>query len=172
EQTTAARAEIKKDVKNETNVATKSIDAASWASKISLKGDARMRYSGKKEEPNINRDRGRVRYRLGVIAQPTSDWEVGAGLASGTDDLRSTNQTFGDTFSTKGIHLDYAYTQYKFNDSIKAVAGKLKYSSYLYTASDLLWDGDINPEGFSTNFNHKLQRAAQQIMTPSWSMPN
>ncbi|MGK0298947.1 MAG: hypothetical protein ACI9XC_002572 [Gammaproteobacteria bacterium] len=168
EQTTAARAEIKKDVKNETNVATKSIDAASWASKISLKGDARMRYSGKKEEPNINRDRGRVRYRLGVIAQPTSGWEVGAGLASGTDDLRSTNQTFGDTFSTKGIHLDYAYTQYKFNDSIKAVAGKLKYSSYLYTASDLLWDGDINPEGFSTNFNHKSELGTTFFNSGVW----
>jgi hypothetical protein len=160
---------VQKEVKNEVMLATKDLDVTTnWTSKISLKGDARMRYSGKKEEPNINRDRGRVRYRLGVIAQPTSGWEVGAGLASGTDDLRSTNQTFGDTFSTKGIHLDYAYTQYKFNDSIKAVAGKLKYSSYLYTASDLLWDGDINPEGFSTNFNHKSELGTTFFNSGVW----
>ncbi|MGK0299127.1 MAG: hypothetical protein ACI9XC_002755, partial [Gammaproteobacteria bacterium] len=65
--------EIQKDVKDEVMLVTKDLNVTTtnWTSKISLKGDARMRYSGKKEEPNINRDRGRVRYRLGVIAQPT-----------------------------------------------------------------------------------------------------
>ena len=157
EQTEAVETEIKQEVKDEIVVATKSMDTTSWASKVSLKGDVRLRYSGKQEDPDISRDRGRLRYRLGVIAQPTTGWEVGAGLASGTDDLRSTNQTFGDTFSTKGIHLDYAYAQYKFNDKIKAVAGKLKYANYLYTASDLMWDSDINPEGFSANFSHNSE---------------
>ena len=125
---------------------------SSWADKVKLKGDIRTRYQGQWEDGTEDRHRGRVRYRLGVIAKPLDQLEVGAGLASGSDDLRSTNQSFDNTFSTKAINLDYAYAQYEFNDNIKAIAGKLLYKSYLYTVTDLLWDSDINPEGISFNY--------------------
>jgi len=84
EQAEAAETEIKQDFTNEMAVVTKSMDDVSWASKINLKGDIRLRYQGQKNDPGIGRNRGRLRYRLGVIAQPTSGWEVGAGLASGS----------------------------------------------------------------------------------------
>ena len=125
-----------------------------WANKIKLKGDIRVRYQHQAEDGKASdRDRGRVRYRLGVIAKPSDGWEVGAGLASGGSDLRSTNQSFDETFSTKGINLDYAYAQYKFNDSFKGIGGKFKFKDYLYTSTDLMWDGDINPEGASINYS-------------------
>jgi hypothetical protein len=168
EQAEAAETEIKQDFTNEMAVVTKSMDDVSWASKINLKGDIRLRYQGQKNDPGIGRNRGRLRYRLGVIAQPTSGWEVGAGLASGSSDLRSTNQTFDGTFSTKGINLDYAYAQYIFNDNFKAVGGKLKRSAYLYAASDLLWDGDINPEGFSTNYTHNSEMGTTFANSGLW----
>ena len=168
EQTEAVETEIKDEVKNEITAATKSMDAASWASKVSMNGDVRLRYQGQNNDPGNSRDRGRLRYRLGVTAQPTPGWEVGAGLASGPSDLRSTNQTFTNTFSTKGINLDYAYTQYKFNDKIKAVGGKLKYAGYLYTASDLMWDSDINPEGLSININHSSEMGTTFANSGIW----
>ncbi len=157
EQEEVTKQEIKEVVEEEIQVATKSINTTDWASKVSLKGDMRLRYSGIDTDPGNSRNRGRLRYRLGVTAKPTDGWEVAAGLASGGNDLRSTNQTFDSTFSTKGINLDYAYTQYKFNDNIMAAGGKIKYANYLYTASDLMWDSDINPEGFSVNLNHNSE---------------
>ncbi len=131
--------------------------ATGWTSKITMKGDVRLRYQGQDNDPGVSRGRGRLRYRLGVIAEPTEGWEIGAGLASGSSDLRSTNQSFDDTFSTKGINLDYAYAQYKLNNRFKFVGGKLKYAGYLYTVADMLWDSDVNPEGFSANFNYQSE---------------
>lgn len=140
---------IKKEIKAEL---TKAGQAADWASKVKLKGDIRTRYQGQWEDGVVDRHRGRIRYRLGVIAKPIEGWETGAGLASGNSDLRSTNQSFDETFSTKGINLDYAYAQYKINENFKIIAGKLLYKSYLHKTTDLIWDSDINPEGVSVNY--------------------
>ena len=144
--------EIGKDVAEKIDATTKSMEMAGWTSKVKLKGDVRLRYQTEDKDSSKRRDRGRARYRLGVIAKPVSGWEVGAGLASGSSDRRSTNQTFTDTFSSKGINLDYSYAQYKFNDNFKVIGGKFKRKKYLYAPSDLLWDSDINPEGFSANY--------------------
>ena len=153
--TTATREELKQDVENEFTVAAKKMDGAAWATKVNLKGDVRVRYQAQDNDPGSARDRERIRYRLGITALPTVGWEVGAGLASGLSDLRSTNQTFTDTFSKKPVNLDYAYVQHKFNDKLKLITGKFKFPAYLYTSSDLMWDSDINPEGISANFSHK-----------------
>lgn len=127
----------------------------SWTDKLTLKGDMRLRYQTQENDPGVSRDRTRIRFRLGMTALPSDGWEVGGGLASGAPDLRSSNQTITDTFSKKPVNLDYAYAQYKFNDSFKLIAGKFKFPAYLYTASDYMWDGDVNPEGFAGNFSHK-----------------
>ena len=56
-----------------------------WADKIKIKGDLRTRYQyqDQTQDNNVDRSRGRLRYRLGVIANPMAALEVGAGLASG-----------------------------------------------------------------------------------------
>ena len=162
EHTEVAQAELKQEVRDA------AADSAGWPSKLSLKGDIRLRYSGKDDDPGIARSRGRLRYRLGVIGNISDDWEVGAGFASGTDDLRSTNQTFDDTFSTKRLGLDYAYAQYKLNDNFKFIGGKIKYSGYLYTVADMLWDSDVNPEGFSANFSHKSEIGTTFLNSGVW----
>lgn len=146
---------IKKDVDKQIAESSKS-SASDWTKNIKLKGDMRLRYqyqNGKGVgKPADGRDRGRIRYRLGIIAKPEDKLEVGAGLASGGDDPRSTNQTFQDAFSTKGIQLDYAYVKYDVTDNFTGIAGKFGQKGSLWQATDLMWDGDINPEGFSGNF--------------------
>ncbi len=124
-----------------------------WTQKIKIKGDLRTRYQYQNEDGKTDRSRGRIRYRLGMIARPSDGWEVGAGLASGGDDQRSTNQSFDETFSTKDINLDYAYLQYTFDQGFKAVAGKFPRREYLWAPTDVMWDSDINPEGFSLNYS-------------------
>ncbi|HSG91467.1 MAG TPA: putative porin, partial [Pseudomonadales bacterium] len=66
---------------------------------------------------------------------------------------RSTNQSFGDTFSGKDMNLDYAYMQYTSDVGVRGIAGKFPFKDYLWTPSDVMWDTDINPEGFSLAWN-------------------
>jgi hypothetical protein len=131
----------------------KSLRKIKWAEKVKIKGDIRTRYQFEDKTGSEERSRGRIRYRLGIIAKPASNWEVGAGLASGGSDPRSTNQTMQDAFSSKGINLDYAYAQYTHSDTgLTAVAGKFKRKVYLWAPTDVMWDGDINPEGVAVSF--------------------
>ena len=125
---------------------------SSWAEKIAFKGDLRTRYQYEDEDGRDDRGRGRLRYRLGVIATPSRNLEVGAGLASGSGDQRSTNQSFDATFSSKAVNLDYAHMQYAFENGLTAIAGKFKRANFLWAPTDVMWDSDINPEGLSANY--------------------
>ncbi|WP_348762489.1 putative porin [uncultured Salinisphaera sp.] len=153
------------------------IDAFDWASKIHLSGDLRLRYEYNDDSNNENaagnnvaRHRGRVRYRLGVIADPVDRLELGGGIASGGDDPRSTNQTFGDDFSSKPIRLDYAYAQYRFTDGLEAVGGKFRFGDYLWLTDDLIWDGDINPEGASVHYSFEEPAGATFANAGVWAL--
>jgi len=129
-----------------------------WVQSIKMKGDVRTRYQYEKRESSTSpRHRGRVRARLGIIGNMTPDIEAGVGLASGSADPRSTNQTFEDTFDTPDIRLDYAYGQWKTPlKGLKVIGGKFVRGDYLWAPTDLLWDGDINPEGGSFNYKTSL----------------
>lgn len=144
--------QAKKAADDQMAAVNKSLEKSSWASKVKIKGDVRLRYQYQDQDLSNERTRGRIRYRAGIIGKPMDKLEVGAGLASGGSDQRSTNQTFDNAFSTKGINLDYAYAEYQFTDSFTAIGGKFTRKKWLYQATDLEWDGDINPEGASANF--------------------
>ena len=144
--------------------------SSNWTDSVALKGDIRLRYQNEQEKPGAGRDRTRIRYRLGVSAQPTAGWEIGGGLATGPADPRSTNQTFTESFSKKAINLDYGYAQYLFNDHLKLIGGKFRTTGYLYTVSDLLYDTDINPEGISANFTYSSDFGSSFANTGLWVM--
>jgi len=150
ENTAAVQREVREEVAVKLAAVDEKTDKIKWAEKIKLKGDLRTRYQYQDGDR-----RGRLRYRLGVIAKPLDRVEIGAGLASGGADPRSTNQTFDNTFSTKDLRLDYAYMQYKFTDSfdgLTAIAGKFKRKKFLWAPTDVMWDTDLNPEGVSFNY--------------------
>lgn len=133
-----------------------------WVQKTKLKGDARVRYQYERRKNDTeSRTRGRVRFRLGVDSQIADQWKVGAGLAtaevgSTTDDARSTNMTFNDTFRRGDIRLDYAFAEYQPAPWAKMIAGKYIKTDYLWVPTDLLWDTDINPAGASAHLEHKF----------------
>lgn len=135
----------------------KSSSLPKWVQNMKLKGDLRIRHQyERKTSDTEGRNRGRIRYRLGVESKVTDQVKVGAGLSSGGDDPRSTNQTLQNTFSTPDIRLDYAFAEYKHNKNLKLIAGKFKRKPYLWAPTDLLWDGDINPEGGSVRWEDDL----------------
>lgn len=129
-----------------------------WVQKMKLKGDLRIRYQKERKTANADdRNRGRIRYRLGIETDVVKDVvKVGAGIASGGTDPRSTNETFENTFESGGIALDYAYAEYFLNKNIKLIGGKFTKANYLWTPTDMLWDSDINPEGASIHLERDL----------------
>lgn len=131
----------------------KSYGSPAWPQKIKLKGDFRARYQVQQKENSANRDRARLRFRLGTEVKVAGDTKVYAGFATGGDDPRSTNDTWDNTFETGDLRLDYAYAEHDLSDAIKVKLGKIKKTPFWH-ASDLLWDGDINPEGIAMNMKH------------------
>ena len=128
--------------------------AEGWATKVKVKGDIRLRYQYQDADGGNARSRGRYRARIGIIGKPVDNFEAGVGLVSGGSNPRSTNDTFSDTFETKDARMDYAYLQYK-TGGLEAIGGKFKRHKYLYQTTDLMWDGDVNPEGFATKYTMK-----------------
>lgn len=121
--------------------------STSWAERIRLKGDFRMRYENIDEAGRDGRNRDRVRARAAIIAAVNDDVEVGLGLASGGDDPVSTNQTLGGGGSTKDLRLDLAYFKWSGLAHTSIYGGKFKNPLYKPGGHGLLWDGDWTPEG-------------------------
>ncbi len=117
-----------------------------WVKTVTLKGDFRLRYQWQ-EEDSV-RGRVRIRMRAGILAEPTEGVKVGFGLASGSDDPRSTNVTLDSFFSSKGIMLNYAYGEFDRIKGLTLWGGKYAgIKKAIWLVSDLLWDSDITPEG-------------------------
>jgi hypothetical protein len=128
--------------------------APSWADKISLKGDLRMRYENIDDETKTDeRNRQRIRARLGVIAKPQDNLEIGLGLSTtDNNDPRSSNQTTGNGNSSKEFALDLAYFKWAAMQGLSVSGGKFQNVLYRPGQQGMLWDGDWNPEGLGLNY--------------------
>ncbi len=128
-----------------------------WVKTVKLKGDLRLRYQYEKQDlSNASRSRGRTRFRMGLEINPIASTKVSAGFSSGGTDPRSTNVTWENTFERPDVRLDYAAVEYQAAPWAKIVGGKFIFSDYLWQSTDMLWDTDINPYGFSLHLEHDL----------------
>jgi len=125
-----------------------------WVSKMQFTGDFRLRYEMIDREDRPDRYRGRYRVRAGIETEIVDKVKVAFGLATGSSDPRSTNQSMTDSFETPDIRLDYAYAEYTPFTWAKLVGGKMK--NPIWRPADLLWDSDIRPEGGAASFNWDL----------------
>ena len=114
------------------------VNPPDWIKNMKFSGDLRLRYDMLEREPlesstapDIARNRGRFRLRLGAETQILDDVKVGFGLASGNGNPRSTNQTFDSEFLKKPVTIDYAFAEYKPLKWLSISAGKLKDESHL-----------------------------------------
>ena len=152
-------AKIEETAENKLAAVKQIPDKLKWAEKIKLKGDLRLRRQYEEKDPEMgkssSRERYRYRLRLGATAQVNDQVKVGLGFASGKDDARSTNETLDSGFSTKDIRLDYAFAEWAPADWVSMAGGKFKRKPYLWAPTDMLWDGDVNPEGVSAHLHMK-----------------
>ena len=124
----------------------------SWVDRIRFKGDVRLRHERIDEDGDEERNRMRFRTRFGLSAKVSDDVKVVFQLASGGDNPVSTNQTIDDGFSTKDVGIDLAYIDWKIRDGLNFYGGKMKNPLYKAGGVPLIWDGDLNPEGFALNY--------------------
>ncbi len=98
-------------------------------------------------EGKERRDRGRIRARVSVKGEVNEQVDARIRLATGGDNPVSTNQTL-DEGLTKDIGLDQAYVDFHPGDGdLNLWAGKM--ANPFMRVDDLIWDGDLNPEGLA-----------------------
>lgn len=144
-----------------------------WVTAFKINGDFRGRIEGFYADPDdpgvefVDRTRLRYRLRLGFVAVLQDNFEIGlrlgsgdidnaGGLANGIDPI-STNQSFQNNASKKGIFIDMAYARWAFLNtphwSAVATFGKME-NPFLF--SDAVFDGDYTPEGLGAQFKYTL----------------
>ena len=117
------------------------------------KGDLRVRNENIVQDYSIDRNRSRVRVRLGFEAEVNPTVKAGFQFATTeSGDARSSNQTLGDVNSRKALDLDLAYVEWAPNAATKVTLGKMKQPLVMTTSYFV--DKDINPEGAALAFNH------------------
>jgi hypothetical protein len=152
-------------------VAQQRANVGDWVGRFTWKGDLRYRNEDIRQElvPG-DRDRDRIRARLGVVAKVNDtvtaelQFTTGESLSSGGyGDARSPNQTLTDANSRKRVWFDTAFFQWKPNANWTATLGKQRYP-WIRPANVLFFDGDINPEGVSIGW----QQGADGLFATAW----
>ncbi|MDH5276949.1 MAG: putative porin, partial [Gammaproteobacteria bacterium] len=128
---------------------TTRLEKMSWADRIRIEGDFRYRYQNDDVGSPVDdsRNRNRIRARPALIATVSPELSVGFGLATGSDDPVSSNQTLGNAGSSKQINLDLAYFDWTGLTDTSIRGGKFKNSLETAGGSQLQWDSDWRPEG-------------------------
>jgi hypothetical protein len=151
-------------------VVTHDKDKAKWVDSVIWSGDLRLRYEQfwrSQPDPTsglgVERNRQRFRLRFGPeIKMGDFKATVQVGTSSSTDGINgdqvSHNQSFDNAFSQKEIFILRAYATWNpsFFKPMTIMAGKLKNPFYTQYTNDLLFDADVNPEGFAETFSWKL----------------
>jgi len=130
-----------------------------WLNVITPFGDIRLRDEGFYQEDKTARNRFRFRARIGLTANVSDEISGTVRLATGNaNDPISTNQTEDSTFTQKSINLNWAYLTLKPGRTFGIQPGWLtitggKFGVNSYRVSELVWDDDVAPEGFTETLN-------------------
>jgi len=101
-----------------------------------------------------DRERFRLRARLGMLAKVSDDWSAGIRLSTGNSaDRVSTNQTLGQDFNKYALMVDRAYVKYDPLEWFSVSGGRIPNPWF---STDLVWDEDLNFEGFAATFKPAL----------------
>jgi Putative porin len=131
-----------------------------WVDQLAFFGDLRVRDEQLFDNNNANgslnggTDQNRVRFRLRLNAKlKISDLTVGIQVASGNGGATGTNQTESNLFTQKGLWINRAYISWQGSSTrwLKLTAGKMANPFFVLYSGDLVWDADVNPEGFAEN---------------------
>tara|TARA_R110002072_G_scaffold276051_1_gene437340 strand:- start:70771 stop:71856 length:1086 start_codon:yes stop_codon:yes gene_type:complete len=126
---------------------------------ISWKGSLRFRYERTDKRGSDLRNRQRVQAKLSAKKKLNKVFKGEIGLVSGSSDPVSSNQSFDGAFTSKGINLDVAVIKANYKGQ-KINFGKMKNPIYAPGGSEIIWDGDLRPEGVHGNFGYKFSNTS------------
>lgn len=150
-QSTMARLKALED-KNKDPKTGKDKDA--WWDIIKFSGDFRLRHETIDTDTTQVRHRSRIRTRLNMDAKVNDEVDFGFRLATNEGgDAVSTNQTLTSGFSKKAVFIDLAYVDYHPSKDLRFQGGKIPQPFVTVGRSDLIWDGDLTPEGIAAKYN-------------------
>lgn len=130
---------------------TVAAEAGDWTETVTLNGDLRYRHEMIDKDGSEVRNRHRIRARLGLDAQLDGQFSLGFRLVSGSDDPVSTNQSLDGAFTTKEVMLDRGFFTWKHDSGLKIVGGKMGTPFHRPAKTELIWDGDLSPEGLAAS---------------------
>jgi hypothetical protein len=148
-------------------------DSIKWIEKIKWSGDFRYRHETIDDDSaSTDRDRNRIRARIKMEAEVNDEWDAVVRLATGSSDSpTSTNHTLGDSsddsFSSKEIWLDHAYASYhpKSMPGLNIMAGKMGNPFYRVAKNQVIYDGDLSPEGGAATYKWDLDDSTSAQVT-------
>jgi len=126
-----------------------------WTGDVRVRGESFFQPAIGTAAPT-DRQRARLRVRLGLEGKLGEDFLGGVALATGSlGDPTTTNETMTNFFDRKTIALDKAYIVFSPKDAkwVSVTAGKF---AYTWTRTPNTFDSDLNPEGFSAKFGYNF----------------
>ncbi len=132
--------------------------SASKASALKFGGDFRYRHESIDTENGDRNDRNRIRARISMNAKINDETMFDIRIASGSEDPVSTNATLDGAFSSKSLWLDRAYLTWSpaAVPGLSTMAGKFGVPFVQVGGNQLIWDGDLNPEGLAASYRVDL----------------
>jgi Putative porin len=110
-----------------------------------------------------DRQRLRVRARVGVSATADDYWSAGVRLTTGnTTDPVSSNQTLGTYGNRFTAAFDRAYVRYRYGDHVNAVGGRF---GNPWFGTDLVWANDLGFDGIAVQWTPQLASATRGFAT-------
>ena len=130
-------------------------------SRLDISGDFRLRYEGNYGDDDVpDWQRGVLRARLGATYVVNERLTIGGRLATGDpDDPNSSDVTLSNFADDFDVSLDAAYAKLAFADAT-FWGGKFQLP---FARTDLVWDGDVNPQGIGANYAMPLGGGALKL---------
>jgi Putative porin len=130
---------------------------ASAMGRFRFSGDVRVRGESFIQNGIQDRNRARIRVRLGLEGALNQDFMGGIAIATGSQgDPTTTNETLTNFFDRKTIALDKGYITYNpvAHNWFSATGGKF---AYLWQRTPVTGDTDLNPEGFDAKLSFNVK---------------
>ncbi len=152
------RADLVKDFV--ANTSAGKLNLGSTLTELKIGGDVRIRYEDRTGELNTGdrqtRDRFRYRFRTSLTGKLVNNWSFGIRLETATGS-RSSNVTMGDDAgpfakNSDTVNVGQIYLNWTPTPEWTFTAGRMP--NPLVTTL-MVWDGDINPEGFAEQYRHR-----------------
>jgi hypothetical protein len=164
----------------ELRAATTGLDWIDHNTNLTFYGDVRLRYEqdwdshDSRGAERMDRNRGRLRVRLGFNYQLSEDWSVGSRVRTGSNrSQQSPHLTFvsddGGARDSLDLHVDRYFVQYKRGGV--AVWGGRNITPF-WQQNELFWDEDVTPTGLAGTFDVPAGKGTLTAVAGAFFLPD